>query len=110
MGFKNQNVSRTIQTPYDPKYDPSMPSASATATTLGIDDTSAELSAPDVEKRFQNADHPQRSLDRNEHSNIINWDGSNDPDMPLNWPARKKWTTILLLATLTLLTCVCNLY
>ncbi|KUJ13724.1 MFS general substrate transporter [Mollisia scopiformis] len=41
---------------------------------------------------------------KNEESNIVTWNGPNDPDMALNWPARKKWTTILLLATLTLLT------
>ncbi|KAK9365636.1 major facilitator superfamily domain-containing protein [Lipomyces kononenkoae] len=35
---------------------------------------------------------------------IIDWDGPDDPAMALNWPLKKKWITIVLLSTLTLLT------
>ncbi|KAK9234753.1 major facilitator superfamily domain-containing protein [Lipomyces kononenkoae] len=35
---------------------------------------------------------------------IVDWDGPDDPAMALNWPLKKKWTTIVLLSTLTLLT------
>jgi hypothetical protein len=44
----------------------------------------------------------------NDNSNIVGWDGPDDLDMALNWPARKKWTMTLLLGTLTLLTYASN--
>lgn len=63
---------------------------------------------------------PEKGLSRKEHGdgdgdvavtvadtadpNIVDWDGPDDPENPLNWPARKKWTHIILLATITTLT------
>ena len=38
--------------------------------------------------------------------NVVDWDGTDDPDMPLNWTSRKKWTNILFVAALALLTYV----
>jgi hypothetical protein len=38
--------------------------------------------------------------------NVVNWDGPDDPENPLNWPARQKWINIGLLATITTLTFV----
>lgn len=36
--------------------------------------------------------------------NLVDWDGPDDPEKPINWGKRKKWTNLLLIATLTLLT------
>lgn len=41
--------------------------------------------------------------------NVIDWDGPDDPENPLNWPSRKKWTNIYLLSAITLLTCVMSI-
>lgn len=41
--------------------------------------------------------------------NVVDWDGDDDPEKALNWPLRKKWTYIILLSTLTLLTYVVSL-
>ena len=38
--------------------------------------------------------------------NVVNWDGPNDPENPLNWPASKKWTNIAFLSAITFLTLV----
>lgn len=38
--------------------------------------------------------------------NVVNWDGPDDPEKPLNWPASKKWINIALLSSITFLTCV----
>ncbi|EGS20323.1 uncharacterized protein CTHT_0021490 [Thermochaetoides thermophila DSM 1495] len=35
---------------------------------------------------------------------IVGWDSQSDPAMPLNFPARKKWTMVSLLAAITFLT------
>lgn len=39
-------------------------------------------------------------------NNVIDWDGPDDPQKPTNWPARKKWTNIILVSALTMLTWV----
>lgn len=37
---------------------------------------------------------------------IVDWDGPDDPENPMNWPPRKKWTLIFILAMVTLVTYV----
>ncbi|KAF5643018.1 beta-glucosidase K [Fusarium tjaetaba] len=37
-------------------------------------------------------------------SHYLDSDGPNDPDMPLNWPKSKKWTNIMIVSILTVLT------
>lgn len=36
--------------------------------------------------------------------NIVDWDGPDDPEMPLNWSTKKKWTNGALLSAMTFLT------
>ncbi|KAL2435320.1 hypothetical protein ABEF94_014931 [Exophiala dermatitidis] len=36
--------------------------------------------------------------------NVVDWDGPDDPENPLNWSPRRKWSNILLLAVMTTLT------
>lgn len=36
--------------------------------------------------------------------NIVDWDGPDDPENPMNWTARKKWANIAILSLLTFLT------
>lgn len=35
---------------------------------------------------------------------VINWDGPNDPENPLNWSPRKRWANLILLSYMTFLT------
>jgi hypothetical protein len=35
--------------------------------------------------------------------NIVDWDGPNDPENPMNWPTSKKITNIALVSLITLL-------
>jgi hypothetical protein len=39
-------------------------------------------------------------------NNDLDWDGPDDPDMPLNWPKSKRWINIMIVSILTLLTYV----
>lgn len=37
-------------------------------------------------------------------ANLVDWNGPDDPEKPLNWTKKKKWTNMMLIAALTLLT------
>ncbi|KAH3257065.1 hypothetical protein KXW57_008458 [Aspergillus fumigatus] len=37
-------------------------------------------------------------------SEIVKWDGENDPELPLNWPASKKWRSVVMVSALTFVT------
>lgn len=70
----------------------------------------------DVEKGVQSAATSTNSDERTlggepvaeteQDPNLVDWDGPDDPENPLNWPARKKWTLIGILAMVTLVTYV----
>lgn len=38
--------------------------------------------------------------------NIVDWDGPNDPENPMNWPTSKKCGAVGLVSLITLLSCV----
>ena len=35
---------------------------------------------------------------------VVDWNGDDDPEKPINWPAKKKWRNIFVISALTLLT------
>jgi hypothetical protein len=39
-----------------------------------------------------------------EDANIVDWDGTKDPTNPHNWPSRKRWAHVILVAILALVT------
>ncbi|KAF5634212.1 multidrug resistant protein [Fusarium sp. NRRL 52700] len=41
---------------------------------------------------------------QDEDPNAVGWDGPDDPNNPMNWPAKKKWSCIGALSVMTLLT------
>jgi Na+/melibiose symporter-like transporter len=51
-------------------------------------------------ERITFAPIPESDLDQG----IVGWDSQDDPNMPLNFPTRKKWMIITLLSAITLLT------
>ncbi|PNP78901.1 hypothetical protein FNYG_07766 [Fusarium nygamai] len=46
----------------------------------------------------------KEELTQDEDPNAVGWDGSDDPNNPMNWPAKKKWSCIGALSVMTLLT------
>ena len=44
---------------------------------------------------------PATVLSATESSNIVDWDGPDDPESPLNWSPTRKWTTIVLVSSIT---------
>lgn len=67
---------------------------------------SAQLEASDLEKALsRNEDQDVAMTFRpTTDPNVINWDGPDDPENPLNWTARRKWTNIAVIAGITVLT------
>jgi hypothetical protein len=39
-----------------------------------------------------------------EDPNVVDWDGPDDPENPLNWSQAKKWVNIATISTITLIT------
>ena len=42
--------------------------------------------------------------ERAQDPNVVTWDGPDDPQNPMNWTMKKKWTNIAVLSILTLVT------
>lgn len=36
--------------------------------------------------------------------NVVDWDGPDDPENPLNWPEGRKWLSLSLISVMTLVT------
>ena len=49
--------------------------------------------------------HEQQSEDGNETKdpNLVDWDGPDDPESPLNWPTWFKWANIITFSTITMI-------
>lgn len=72
------------------------------------DDHDAEEEAEeDIEESFQpgrdEEEGPEQhsSYDEKQESNIVDWDGPNDPENPHNWSKARKWTITMITAALT---------
>ncbi len=58
----------------------------------------------DAEKAGSTKSDGTIMFEKDADSSIVDWDGPNDPDQPLNWSPLKKWVNILAISSLTLLT------
>lgn len=45
-----------------------------------------------------------RVLKAIENETLVDWDGPNDAQNPMNWPPARKWATIALVSTITFVT------
>ncbi|RSM11275.1 hypothetical protein CDV31_006827 [Fusarium ambrosium] len=71
-----------------------------------MDETTTSNSSDDVEKTTpdENQDPPSASRQTAEDDpNIVGWNGPDDPENPMNWPARRKWINIALMSLLTII-------
>ncbi|KAH6973121.1 major facilitator superfamily domain-containing protein [Ilyonectria sp. MPI-CAGE-AT-0026] len=70
--------------------------------SLGTDrpkTTDAEATSQDPEKG-----NTSPGSSAGDDPNAIGWDGPDDPQNPMNWPAKRKWSNIAALSLMTLLT------
>ncbi|PSN68463.1 rade putative MSF transporter [Corynespora cassiicola Philippines] len=60
-----------------------------------------EPAAHDVEKAQIGATAPANQELKGAEPELVDWDGPDDPENPQNWPARKKWLNVGVLAAIT---------
>jgi DHA1 family multidrug resistance protein-like MFS transporter len=72
-----------------------------------VNNSSAEdLGERDLEKADEEANKKKAQLPRNNSQkkkdpNLIEWDGPDDPENPMNWPVTKKWIVTVALGLMT---------
>ncbi|KAF1950325.1 MFS general substrate transporter [Byssothecium circinans] len=70
--------------------------AEAIATPADLEKGGLDSHSSDEETEEQNGDE--------DDPNVVFWDGPDDPENPLNWPAKKRWGTVAIVSGLTFLT------
>lgn len=61
---------------------------------------STHSNAPTLAEKGDAAEEGQEEND----PNIVDWDGPDDPQNPMNWTEKKKWSNIATLSLVTLIT------
>ena len=115
---KSDNSLRTAGAQHDPlPADAAKKQAIASKEINGYSNESSDsekkISDSLKEKDLESGDYSTSNVDKNAAEeqpaepvdpNIVDWDGPNDPENPLNWSEKKKWGTIAVLASITFLT------
>lgn len=57
-----------------------------------------------TDERTLSGDQPLEEAEQERDSNIVDWDGPDDPHNPQNWTPKKKWGIIAALGAVTLIT------
>lgn len=86
------HTRRQFDDEFDNSYDPPHTSGQNSPNT----DT-------DLEKGGADAEIPQQSEEQEKAKdpNLIEWDGPNDPENPMNWPMSKKWRVTVAMGLMT---------
>jgi hypothetical protein len=64
-----------------------------------IDEKDLEKGDEDAEVR--RAEESKKKEQKEKDPNLIEWDGPEDPENPMNWPAKKKWIVTVTLGLMT---------
>ncbi|EHK98277.1 putative Uncharacterized transporter C36.03c [Glarea lozoyensis 74030] len=57
--------------------------------------------AIDEEKAIEGEEDKKVEPEKQKDPNLIEWDGPDDPENPMNWPARKKWINTVTMGMMT---------
>ena len=82
------------------------PSPADTGSTEVKDEEAGRISTDDklsAQEYKHEREHPQ--ADEND-PNVVFWDGSDDPDNPVNWKESLKWANVATIAAITFITYV----
>lgn len=96
-------LSRVASTeaPYPARSQPSSirrPSSTPSEAITAVHDNS------DPEKAVQEQVELVIARVATKDVNLVDWSGPDDPEKPLNWTKKKKWTNMMIIGALTLLT------
>ena len=83
--------------------DPEKAHEGATADVIPSATESGRASSS-KERDMEKGEAPNTPATRDVDPNIVDWDGDDDPEKPLNWPSATKWRNIFTISALTLLT------
>ena len=81
--------------------DRSSPLSSNTTRTEKVEDEEAKTIGRSSENREGNVRY--RDVEPAD-SNVVDWDGPDDPENPVNWKGSLKWTNIGTISTITFIT------
>lgn len=104
MADLGANLALVKTTSIELRTDKSIVEEPRASSEGSIGDRDIEKGDPEKSVLEKIEENGAATVEAQKDSNIVDWDGENDPEKPLNWPARKKWTNVALLASLTLLT------
>jgi DHA1 family multidrug resistance protein-like MFS transporter len=65
-------------------------------------DSDKDLEKGDAKEDNIKAEKAKREEQQEKDPNLIEWDGPNDPENPMNWPATKKWRVTIAMGLMTL--------
>ncbi|OAL30037.1 hypothetical protein AYO20_08941 [Fonsecaea nubica] len=82
------------------RITPSVSSSLERGNNSHVDDGDVEKALSVLEEK----DVITTTVETTTDPDVVNWDGPNDPENPMNWPARRKWTNVALLSSITILT------
>lgn len=111
MSAVNPHVSvprdERVELAADEQHDADIPSNIGAVSLdkskdIAIDSRPHSASDSDVEKEAAVVSSDGATA-ASEDPNIVFWDGPNDPQNPLNWPAATKWGSIAVVSAVTLL-------
>ena len=95
-------------------YTPPNPSKSSDSPAEAQlnEKTSAANSVGEKELDLEEGKHPSISSSKTDvisddprpDSNVVNWEGPDDPKNPMNWSSRLKWGNIAVISSITFLT------
>ncbi|KAF5496928.1 Efflux pump radE [Colletotrichum siamense] len=73
--------------------------------TSGLSPTvpATRLSAQESECKGQDANRILADEDALENQRIVDWNGSDDPDNPMNWPESRKWVNLTVMSILSII-------
>ena len=107
-------VTNSDEAPADTAATERAPSSTPASTKLpkSTGDSSPSSSEHEKDADLEVGNHRSDSVDSKEvpvevpvpNQNEVGWDGPNDPQNPMNWPGRWKWSSIAVISAITFLT------
>ncbi|KAI1102348.1 MFS general substrate transporter [Jackrogersella minutella] len=67
-------------------------------------DLDSSPARPDSEQDVETGTYNREGSPDEKDSNIVDWDGPNDPQNPMNWPDSRKWLNIGIISIMTIVT------